>query len=232
KPVVFIDRNPPIASEDMPSNVAYVSVSDSDGGRCAAEAVLQLSREHPVKRILVMHGFTKEKRVQAFEETVKNNLKCSIVVSEDGKFDRWISENVAYNLLTNALKEDEPFDTIYCTSDSMTMGCFDAIIRVEHWHKYPKPRVIGYDGTRVTRRLVENAERSRIARIVVQDTKELARASVEQLMRMYEGKKGEIIWIEPHLYPRLTVDELEQPRKIASSARDAPTDKPRRRARG
>src|SRR5262249_40318478 len=82
KPIVFIDRNPLTSPEKMPANVAYVSVSDAEGGRRAGEALLQLSREDAVKRILVIHGFTKEERVSSFKDTINNKLKgYSILVS-------------------------------------------------------------------------------------------------------------------------------------------------------
>jgi ABC-type sugar transport system substrate-binding protein len=127
-----------------------------------------------------------------------------MVVSEDGKFDRWISENVAYNKLNDARRRRQPFDVIFCTADSMTLGCLDAIDRIQRWHGSAKPRVIGYDGTVTTQRLADSG-RSFLARIVVQDTKELARASVEQLVRMRLGEEvDKSVWVKPYLFPRIS----------------------------
>jgi DNA-binding LacI/PurR family transcriptional regulator len=205
KPVVFVDQNPPIgADEDVPWNMCYVSISDSDGGRLAADAALELAHERPVQRIFILSGFAKQKRYEAFRELISKGLKCDVVVSEDGKFDRWVSENVAYNKLNDAIKHRQPFDLIFCTADSMTLGCLDAIDRIQRWHGCMKPRVLGYDGTVTTQRLADSG-RSLLARIVVQDTKELARASVEQLVRMRQGEEvDKSVWVKPYLFTRVS----------------------------
>jgi ABC-type sugar transport system substrate-binding protein len=205
KPVVFVDQNPPPGADaKTPWNMCYVSVDDGDGGRLAAEAALELAREHPIRRILVISGFAKQERFIAFRTSLSEKLKCDIVVSEDGKFDRWVSENIVHNKLNEGIRAERPFDLVYCTADSMTLGCLDAIDRVERWRGCPKPQVIGYDGTATTQRLAADA-RSLLRRVVVQDTKELARASVEQLTRMRQGDKfSKINWVKPYLFPRLT----------------------------
>jgi DNA-binding LacI/PurR family transcriptional regulator len=205
KPLVFVDHNPSIdAEKEIPWNMSYVSISDSEGGRLAADAALEIANERPIGRILILSGFAKQKRYEVFRELISKSLKCDMVVSEDGKFDRWISENVAYNKLNDALRRRQPFDVIFCTADSMTLGCLDAIDRIQRWHGSAKPRVIGYDGTVTTQRLADSG-RSFLARIVVQDTKELARASVEQLVRMRLGEEvDKSVWVKPYLFPRIS----------------------------
>jgi DNA-binding LacI/PurR family transcriptional regulator len=200
KPVVFVDHNP-FDSNLKPWNTTYVSVNDAEGGKLAGEAVLRLAKEKPVRRILVISGFAKQKRYEAFKEAV-SELNCDVLISEDGKFDRWIAENVVHNRLNEALKRRQPFDVVYCTADSMTLGCLDAIDRIRNWRGGKKPRVVGYDGTVTTQHLVESAD-SLLARVVVQDTKELARVSTDQLARMRQGEDvSQVVWIKPYLFPR------------------------------
>jgi DNA-binding LacI/PurR family transcriptional regulator len=207
RPVVLVDRNPP-AGKPVPAKVSYVSVNDAEGGALAAEAVLQLSDELPIRRILVVAGFAKHARYTAFQDAIRKSNKltgCEVVITEDGQFDRWISENVTYNLLTDALEKKKPFDVVFCIADSMTLGCLDAIDRVRRWGRHPKPRVVGYDATTTTRNLVDS-KRSPLVRIVVQDTKALASAAREQLIRMNQPEAEElphVKWVEPYLYPRL-----------------------------
>jgi DNA-binding LacI/PurR family transcriptional regulator len=204
KPVVFVDQNPPAgADKTMPWNMSYISINDSEGGRLAAEAALELAAQAPIRRILIISGFAKQERFLAFRTLVSEKLDCDIVVSEDGKFDRWVSENIAFTELSEAIKIGRPFDLVFCTADSMTLGCLDAIDRIERWRGCAKPRVIGYDGTATTQRLAGDA-RSLLERVVVQDTKELARVAVEQLMRMRQGlETNKINWVKPYLFPRL-----------------------------
>jgi ABC-type sugar transport system substrate-binding protein len=204
KPVVFVDQNPPDGADTkMPWNMSYVSVNDSEGGRLAAEAALELADDRPIRRVLIISGFAKQERFLSFRKTLSEKLSCEVVVSEDGKFDRWTSENIVFNELGDAIKTGRPFDLVFCTADSMTLGCLDAIDRIERWRGCGKPMVIGYDGTATTQRLAADA-RSLLERVVVQDTKELARESVEQLMRMRQGDEAnKINWVKPYLFPRL-----------------------------
>lgn len=201
KPVVFVDQNPPLTVEQIPSNVSYVSVNDSAGGELAAKAVLELTEAQNIRRVLVISGAAKQNRWKRFVAVLKEGLKdCEVVVSEDGKFDRATSETVAYNFLIFALKKN-PFDVVFCTADSMTLGCLDAIARID-WRGCSRPRIIGYDGIAITQRLVASGK-SPIARIVVQDAGEVARISVEQLTRLNQQKSPEkIVWVTPFLYPR------------------------------
>ena len=125
-PVVLIDRNPPPELADIPAKISYVSVSDAAGGQLAADAVLELLDGAPIRRILVVAGFANRNRHDSFHKRIKSSKKlsgCEVVVTEDGKFDRWIAENVTFNLLSDALKAKKPFEVIFCTADSMTVGC-------------------------------------------------------------------------------------------------------------
>lgn len=155
-PIVFVDRNPPVPDSEIPPKLTYVSVSDRAGGELAADAVLELADAINMKRILVIAGFAKSKRHEAFKDKLAaaGKLKgCELVIAQDGNFNRWISENVAHNQLSKASEESKPFDAVFCTADSMTVGCLDAIERLARRRKIRKPRVIGYDGTATTKKV-------------------------------------------------------------------------------
>lgn len=208
-PIVLIDRNPPKGLSPIPPNLSYVSVNDDRGGQLAADAVLQLAEDLRIRRILVIAGYAKRARYRAFQRKIRTSKKlkgCEVIITEDGRFDRWVAENVAYNFLTEANERRKPFDVIFCIADSMTIGCLDAIARVTNWAGAPLPKVIGYDGTATTRNLVEN-RRSPLVRIVVQDGKEIARAAIAQLILLSQKKAAgaakNVIWVEPYLYPRV-----------------------------
>jgi ABC-type sugar transport system substrate-binding protein len=206
-PIVFVDRNPPVPDSEILPKLTYVSVSDQAGGELAADAILELTDTIAVKRILVIAGFAKSRRHEAFRSklyTAETLKGCELVVSQDGKFDRWVSENLAHNQLFKASAESKPFDAVFCTADSMTLGCLDAIERLAKRTESRKPRVIGYDGTTTTKNLIDKGQ-SPLIRVVIQDSKELAGAAIAQLIKLNqsEGNVKKVIWIDPYLYPRL-----------------------------
>jgi len=206
-PIVLVDRNPPVRDSEILPKLSYVSVSDQAGGELAADAILQLTETIAVKRILVIAGFAKSRRHEAFQDglAAAGKLKgCELVVTQDGKFDRWISENVAHNQLSMASEESKPFDAVFCTADSMTLGCLDAIERLARRRKIRKPRVVGYDGTTTTKNLTDNRQ-SPLTRVVIQDSKELAGAAITQLIKLNQSEEDakKVIWIDPYLYPSL-----------------------------
>jgi ABC-type sugar transport system substrate-binding protein len=206
-PIAFVDRNPPVPDSEILPKLTYVSVSDKAGGELAADAVLDLTNTIAVKRILVIAGFAKSRRHEAFRNrlvTAETLKGCELVVTQDGKFDRWIAENVAHNHLSTASEESKPFDAVFCTADSMTLGCLDAIERLARRTKIRKPRVIGYDGTTTTKNLIDTRQ-SPLTRVVIQDSKELAGAAIAQLIKLNQSEEDvkKVIWIDPYLYPSL-----------------------------
>jgi ABC-type sugar transport system substrate-binding protein len=202
KPVVFIDQNPS-ASANMPANARFVSVKDQAGGRLAAEAALEIASARSIARVLTVNGFAKQGRVDAFIASIKRKIpRLEITVSEDGFYDRDVTAQLTNVMFGQALLEQRPFDLVFCAADSMTLGCLDAIDCLKERGLGPLPLVIGYDGVRSTRILVEGGS-SQLARIVVQDTREIARVAVEQLNDLFcDGQASRISWVEPYLLPR------------------------------
>jgi ABC-type sugar transport system substrate-binding protein len=87
----------------------------------------------------------------------------------------------------------------------MTLGCLDAIERVANWKGCARPKIIGYDGTTTTRKLVDS-KRSSLVRIVIQDNNAMAETSVALMINANQKAKGgridRIVWVKPYLYPR------------------------------
>jgi DNA-binding LacI/PurR family transcriptional regulator len=201
KPVVFIDQNPSLRPHQIPANVCFVSVHDREGGLLAATAVLELASVHRISRVLVIAADAKGGRTDAFRATMKERARqIEVEVCKDGDFDRQSAAQHARTYLERGLNANRPFDVVFCTGDSMTMGCIDAISEIGEWQGKPKPRVIGYDGIVPTLRM---ASAGRVERIVVQKKRELAERSVEELLKLHKGKaEQKIVWISPYLYPR------------------------------
>jgi ABC-type sugar transport system substrate-binding protein len=219
-PVVFVDRNPPVTEPEIPLNVSFVSVSDVTGGIKAGQAAIELNMALPIKRVLIIAGFTKHERHKHFIKTLESKLPhLSNRISTDlnGNFDRSAARQVALRWLNEALAANDPFDVVFCVADSLTLGCLDAIDEID-WGPGPKPRILGYDGAATTKLL--SASGSQIKRIVVQDTKELARTSVDQLSKMREGLPTKrIVWVEPYLFPQNVNGETQSPRASDGSAK-------------
>jgi ABC-type sugar transport system substrate-binding protein len=203
KPVVFIDNVSFESDTKYLPHVGYVGTSAKEGGKLAAQAVVECSEEIKIQRILVIAGTTQLARQNTFKQIVIENMPdCEIVIDEDGNFDRETSRLVTLLRIKDSLRRKAPFQLIFCTTDSMTLGCLDALNQISDWQGYEKPRVIGHDGIVATKKLV-NTEDSPLIRIVVQEPMEVAGEAVQELVKLLEGKRNrEPIWIQPYLYPR------------------------------
>jgi ABC-type sugar transport system substrate-binding protein len=199
-PVVFVDHVPPPSGDTQPKNVTWVTVRDDDGGRLAAQAVVDFEIEP--QRILVIAGFAKSDRQDAFKEYIaKRWPKCVVRVTTDGGFSRQKAEMITTRMLREALQADQPYEVVFCTSDSMTLGCLDAINNCE-WQKHAVPQVIGYDGLEVTQRLILQGN-TPLKRVVVQDQTKMADHAVRALQNLKAGQSSPVVWIKPTLFPAL-----------------------------
>lgn len=201
-PLVFIDQNPPMDRDQMPQNISWVSVSDSQGGKLAADAAHALAQKRPVRRVLVVAGPAKHQRQEVFRREFLNySPDCEMFITEDGGFKRQLAENLVHGEILDAISSKRPYDLVFCTADSMTLGCLDALARV-NWRNKKPPEVIGYDGVPLVQHLIQRGD-TLLRRVVIQDPEQLASAAVSQLMQMSAGDApGDVVWIEPYLYPR------------------------------
>jgi hypothetical protein len=106
--------------------------------------------------------------------------------------------------LRHCAASGSPGRNLRAEGSSDRRGCLDAIARIGRSRSHAQPRVVGYDGTTTTLNLVDSA-RSALSRVVVQDTRELARTAVDQLLQLSQGSidGNNVLWVEPYLYPRI-----------------------------
>jgi len=203
KPLVFLDNAPFERDDDYPARTRFVGVNSATGGRLAATAVTT-GHGLTVRRALVIASNTQTARQRQFRDALQGTCPdCEIVINESGRFCREPARRIAVAHFNDAIASKRPFDVVFCTSDSMALGCLDAIAQVTDWQQCQKPRLIGYDGIPATMQLTEVAGWA-LERVVVQDTHSIAVAAVEQLLRLLKGEdiRG-AEWVEPFLHPGL-----------------------------
>jgi DNA-binding LacI/PurR family transcriptional regulator len=126
--------------------------------------------------------------------------KCTIRITTDGAFNRRTTEEIVYDILAEAVAQKTAYDVIFCTTDSMTLGCLDAMQSLD-WKGEARPHVIGYDGIDATRRLILRRQ-TQLKRVVVQDAAKLAGAAIQELEVFRSSGRGNgVIWVEPTLFP-------------------------------
>jgi DNA-binding LacI/PurR family transcriptional regulator len=200
KPIVFLDQNPAIAGADIPRNVSFVAMSDTEGGRIGARAAVQLLGKKKRAKVLVLTGTAKAQRHEQFlRELEAAQIIVESIICKDAGWNRATSQKRAEQHLKAALKNHSSIDLIFCTGDSMTLGAVDAVSAIESWGKH-RPVIIGYDGVAEAKRL---ADLRVIARIVVQDARIVARAATSKFFKLLsnDDKVARIELIDPCLYP-------------------------------
>jgi ABC-type sugar transport system substrate-binding protein len=208
-PLVLVDHIPPKNGDNAllssPDRVNWVTVSDTDGAEEAVRAVGEIT-DAP-QQILVVAGTKKKDRQLSFEAGVKARWpKCVVTTDTDGGFNRQETEKVVRRRLTHSVERESMYDIIFCTTDTMTLGCLDAIKSVQ-WAGAKVPRVIGYDGIKATRDLILRGN-TPLTRVVVQNVEEMADKAIARLMAL-KGATGHhdqpdsepVFWVKPVLYP-------------------------------
>lgn len=201
-PVVYIDNNPGKA-ENMPKNTAYVGVTAAASGEMAALALddyIQTSGD--IKRVLVLAGLTQKDRQNVFKDIVVAKYpSIKLDIDESCDFIRNTARGVATGWLDRSISRKDPIDVIFCTTDSIALGCLDAIKDVYRRSSSARPKVIGHDGVPDMRTLV-SSDSSPAIRVVLQDTDDIATQAVRTLVAMINGEPFEQInTVDPRLYP-------------------------------
>lgn len=202
KPIVFVD-NAPFDESECPDIMTFVGVSSTEGGKLAAEALENaLSTDEEERTILVVASDKQTARQDEIDARLaQSRPQWKVEINRGGKFNRDEARTVVDRRLMDT--EQGKVDAIVCTSDSMTLGCLDAL-RALDAKEAPKV-VIGYDGIALTHRLVDDPS-SPLKSVVVQDTHELAVAAATALSDLLQGStRLPFRLIRPHLYPSLPV---------------------------
>jgi hypothetical protein len=84
-PIVYVDQNR-APKQQLADNSAYVYVSDRQGGRSAARAIVAASRKRRIERVFAVSGLAKPGRVTALNEGL--NGQFHYAESFDGGIDR------------------------------------------------------------------------------------------------------------------------------------------------
>ena len=200
KPIVFVD-NAPFDESECPDITTFVGVSSTEGGMLAAVALENaLSTDEEERTILVVASNTQIARQGEIKARLaQSRPQWKLEIDKGGMFNR----EQAQGLVDRRLRDTEQakVDAIVCTSDSMTLGCLDALRDVGA-EEAPEV-VIGYDGIALTRRIVDDSS-SPLRRVVVQDTHDLAVAAATALSDLLQGRTQlGFRLIRPYLYPTL-----------------------------
>jgi ABC-type sugar transport system substrate-binding protein len=103
--------------------------------------------------------------------------------------------------LQKSIKTGVRIDAIFCTSDSMMLGCLRAIEQFSDIKRFQCPRLFSYDGTPVIQKLSES-QKSHVARVVVQSPSAVAVAAIDCLENFLAQKQvSSPLWLTPSLFP-------------------------------
>jgi len=201
KPVIFVDNPPFEISDSYPVNTTFVGFSSSLGGQIAARAVLD-SFIRPASHILVIASNTQTKRQEEFKRVIVDAWSnCDVCVDESGMFDEAESYRAVTLHLQKTIKSGVKIDAIFCTSDSMMLGCLRAIEQFSDIKRFQCPRLFSYDGTPAIQRLSES-QKSHVARVVVQSPSAVAVAAIDCLESFLAQKQvSSPQWLTPSLFP-------------------------------
>ena len=113
----------------------------------------------------------------------RNALDRAGIPLEDGRIlsVQKVDEKHAYDAVSYALQSGNDFDGLFCTTDWMALGALRAL-RNAHRRVPEEVRVVGFDDISVA------SYRALPITTIRQDTDEMSRVAVEELVRMMEGE--------------------------------------------
>ena len=174
-PTVYIDRNP-----RHPTPRSTVIESDNlNGGWLAAEELLRRGCRNPVMIWDDRNLSTALSRKNGFVQGLERSGRK---IGEDHWLPvRKVDERNAYDAVSFALRSGITFDGIFCQTDWLAMGALKALENA-HLRVPDQVKVVGFDDISV-------ASYSALPITTVrQDTDEMSRLAVEELVRMMDGK--------------------------------------------
>ena len=174
-PTVYIDRNP-----QHPAARATIIESDNQsGGWMAAEELVRRGCRRPALLGDIRSLSTSVSRRTGF----RSALERAGIPLEDSRIlsVKKVDEKHAYDAVSYALQSGNDFDGLFCTTDWMALGALRAL-RNAHRRVPEEVRVVGFDDISV-------ASYSALPITTIrQDTDEMSRVAVEELVRMMEGE--------------------------------------------
>jgi len=184
-PTVYIDRDP---LRSFPSSTIIES-DNYNGGWLAAEELLRRGCMQPALVSDARKLSTSVSREKGFQDA----LAQGGIRLEPGRLIRVdrVEERNAYDAVSFAIQSGITFDSLFCTTDWLAMGALRAL-KYAHLRVPDRVRVVGFDDISV-------AQWSALPITTIrQDTDEMSRLAVEELVRMMKGGKSlRSHWIVP-----------------------------------
>jgi ribose transport system substrate-binding protein len=188
-PIIFVDVEPFARDTDYPTNTAFVGCSDKEIGEKAGRYVARIiDRRSPnPPTVLVVAANTQLNRQRQFVRVLANtHPQATVIVDEDGLFARDRARDIVRRRLAELSRQNRPVDVIFCTSDEMALGALDALHAPDAGDASSRVRVVGVDGTREARALI-NSGGSPLCATVVQDPARVAERAVDLMERKLRG---------------------------------------------
>ena len=188
--------------------VSHVATDNFDGGRKAAEAMIELLGDTGKVAVLDfkraescelrMDGFNQV--ISEFNEKAPKEKGIEVLKPLPGGGDRKISADAAATIL----EAHRDLDAFFCVNDPSAMGAVNAI---EGAKKEGKIQVIGFDAQSFAREAVHDG---RLYATIVQYPKEIGRLSADAVHRHLIGEKVEPeILIPVKTYSKATADAID-----------------------
>jgi ribose transport system substrate-binding protein len=200
-PIVFVDIEPFVQTEEYPQDTAFVGYHQDAIGSCAASYVEEHARNsrlsHP--RIWVVAGKWYTGRQLEFIKKLRSCFEnAEFLVDESGEYSRVRARAIVCRNLQDKSQEKVMPHYIFCTNDEMALGAVDAL-RIADIGNDGSVVVVGVDGTPEARALIDS-QTTPLRATVVQDSCEIAEVVVDRLVRM---NRGDVVRTRTYLEPRV-----------------------------
>ncbi len=201
--------------EDLPS---FVGGDEELGGCLAADLAVQYLQQESLynPRVLVVRGATTEwesKRSSSFISRLLASIPgASISQTPKLRYDRLESRRYLLDLITFAQPPDLHYDLIFACNDDMALGCRAALLELQRLRRinHISTKIIGYDGIREVRELVQLEDLIILGTIDVQLDRQidlLRRVILEQLKNPQSSSSRHLVkpWVISSLCSRTKV---------------------------
>jgi ribose transport system substrate-binding protein len=165
-----------LPTDSMPMDFVFppfVGGDNAGGGELAADLLADYfeKRNQPNPIIAVFTGSFQAERHASFLAHLRDRLSQSTPpVVLDAKFDRYKAKEYAFRLMLNSIRQSKPVDAFFCTNDEMALGVISALHELEGLLTIPsghEVKVVGYDGIKEMKRLIDSGDRFVLATIDV-----------------------------------------------------------------
>jgi ribose transport system substrate-binding protein len=198
-PIVFVDIEPFMQTEEYPRGTAFVGYHQDAIGSCAASYVEEHARNSRLSRPqiwVVAEKWYTGRQLEFIKKLGSYFEDAEFLVDESGGYSRVRARAIVCRNLQNQSKGPH---YIFCTNDEMALGAVDAL-RIADIGNDGSVVVVGVDGTPEARALIDS-QTTPLCATVVQDSCEIAEIAVDRLVRMNRGDAvRDRTYLEPYVY--------------------------------